>query len=69
MDVAKKLGHVINGEPDPRLRTLGCIKHADHPKLWWHWFKRVVTPKNQLKGVAIDPKGLPYPRHIRISCL
>ena len=28
MDVAEKLGHVINGEPDPRLGTLGSIKHA-----------------------------------------
>ena len=65
MDVAEKLGHVINGEPNPRLGTLGSIKHADHPKLWWHWFKRVATHKNRLNGVAINPEGFPCPRHIR----
>ena len=64
LDMAEKLGHVIDGEPDPQLGTLGSIKHADHPKLWRHWFKRVATSKNRPKGVAINPKGFPYPRHI-----
>ena len=64
LDVAEKLGHVIDGEPDPQLGTLGSIKHADHPELWRHWFKWVATPKNRPKGVAIDPEGFPYPRHI-----
>ena len=39
MDLAQKLGHIIDGEPDPRLGTLGSIKHADHPELWQHWFE------------------------------
>ena len=60
-DVAEKLGHVIDGEPDPQLGTLGSIKHTYHPELWWHWFKQVATPKNRPKGVAIDPEGFPYP--------
>ena len=64
VDIAEKLGHVINEEPAPWLGMLGSIKHADHPKLWWHWFKQVATPKNQPKGVAIDPAGFPYPGHI-----
>ena len=46
LDMAEKLGHVIDGEPNPQLGTLGSIKHADHPELWWHWFKWVATPKN-----------------------
>jgi hypothetical protein len=61
MDLTQKLGHIIDGEPNPQLGMLGPVKHADHPKLWWHWFKQVATPKNQLKGVAIDPEGFPYP--------
>ena len=64
MDIAEKLGHVIDGEPDSRLRTLGSIKHANHPELWQHWFKWMATPKNRPKGVAIDPEGFPYPQHI-----
>ena len=63
--MAEKLGHVIDGEPDPQLGMLGSIKHANHPELWRHWFKQVATPKNRLKGVAIDPEGFPYPQHIR----
>ena len=39
VDLAQKLGHIIDGEPNPRPGTLGSIKHADHPELWWHWFK------------------------------
>ena len=61
LDVAEKLSHIIDGEPNPRLGMLGSIKHTDHLKLWRHWFKWVATPKNRLKGVAIDPEGFPYP--------
>ena len=64
MDVAEKLGHVINGKPDLQLGTLGSIKHTDHPELWQHWFKQVATPKNRPKGVAINPEDFPYPQHI-----
>ena len=32
LDMAEKLGHVIDGEPDARLGTLGSIKHTDHPE-------------------------------------
>ena len=64
MDLAQSLGHIINREPNPWLRKLGSIKQADHPKLWWHWFKWVATPNNWPRGVAINSEGFPYPQHI-----
>ena len=58
LDMAEKLSHVIDGEPDPRLGMLGSIKHANHPELWRHWF-------NRWQHLKIDPEGFPYPQHIR----
>ena len=64
MGLAQNLGHVMNEEPDSWLGKLGSIKHTNHPKLWWQWFKWVATPNNWPRGVAINPKGFPNPWHI-----
>ena len=52
MNMAERLGHIINGAPDPRLGNLGSPKLVDHPELWRQWYKWVSVPSTRPLVVA-----------------
>ena len=62
LEVARRTGHLVGGEPHPHLGNISSPCHEDHPLVWMEWAKHItrVLPK----GLAPGPDRYPYPRHV-----
>jgi hypothetical protein len=62
LEVARKMGHLVGGEPHPHLGNMSSLRHEDHPLVWMEWAKHIA--RTLPKGLAPSPDRYPYPQHV-----